>query len=77
MTTVLNAVTFAATPAMNAASRPTIAIPNIPLGNHCPIRCGIAVLYWFERLLPTPRPCTVTTATSPGRMMMNGRKILG
>ena len=77
MTTVLNAVTFAATPAMNAAISATIAIPSIPWGKNWAIRCGIAVLYWTERFLPTPRPWTVATAIRPGRMMIAGRKIFG
>ncbi len=39
--------------------------------------CGIAVLYWLLRLLPTPRPCTVATAINPGRMMIAGMMSFG
>ena len=45
MTTVLKAETFAATPAMNAASRPVIASPSMPLGRYSFISSGIALLY--------------------------------
>jgi hypothetical protein len=37
----------------------------------------MAVLYCWPRLVPTPRPLTVTTAIRPGRMMIAGRKIFG
>ena len=44
MTTVLNADTFAATPAMNAAISPTSASPSMPLGRYWFISSGIALL---------------------------------
>src|SRR5215470_6282874 len=52
VTTVLNALTFAATPAMNDAIRPVSAIPSMPLGRYSFISSGIALLYsmfgWSE-----------------------------
>jgi len=41
---VLKAVTFAATPAMKAASSPVMATQSIPLGRYLEIRMGMALL---------------------------------
>jgi hypothetical protein len=40
--TVLNELTLAAMPAMNAASRPANAMPSVPLGRYSFINIGIA-----------------------------------
>ena len=76
MTTVLNALTFAATPAMKEAIRPVSAIPSIPFGRYLSIRSGIALLYSMFGSLP-PRPGITARAMMPGRIMMNGRKSFG
>src|SRR3954453_22582696 len=74
--TVLNALKFAATPAMNAASRPATARPSIPFGKYWPIRSGIALLYWRAGLLP-PRPLIEATAIMPGMIVMAGASRFG
>ncbi len=76
MTTVLKAVTLAATPAMKAASSPAMATPSIPIGRYLPISSGIAALYW--RLgSDLPSPLIATSATSPGMIVSAGMKIFG
>src|SRR4051812_4459705 len=74
--TVLNALTFAATPAMNAASRPATARPSIPFGKYWPISSGIALLYWRSGSLP-PRPLIEATAIMPGMIVMAGASSFG
>src|SRR3954453_7738523 len=74
--TVLNALTFAATPAMNAASRPATARPSIPFGKYWPIRSGIALLYWRSGSLP-PRPFTEAMAIMPGMIVIAGASSFG
>ena len=76
MTTVLNADTLAATPAMNAAIRPTSASPSMPLGRYSFISSGIALLYSMLGA-SEPRPGITISATSPGITVMNGMKIFG
>ena len=76
MTTVLNADTFAATPAMNAAIRPTSASPSIPFGRYSFISSGIALLYSMFGSSP-PSPSIVTSATRPGMTVIAGMKIFG
>ena len=76
MTTVLNADTLAATPAMNAASRPASAIPSMPLGRYSFISSGIALLYSLSGSSP-PRPGTVASATRPGMIVTAGMKTFG
>ena len=44
MTTVLSELTLAATPAMNDANSPVIAMPSTPEGSSWPISLGIASL---------------------------------
>src|SRR3954469_13417076 len=75
VTTVLNALTFAATPAMNDAIRPVSAIPSIPLGRYWFINSGTELLYWSASVVPSFG--TTTSAIMPGRIMMNGRKSFG
>ena len=76
MTTVLNAETLAATPAMNDAISPVSAIPSMPLGRYSFISSGIALLYsmfgWSQ-----PRPGITTSAIMPGRIITNGRNSFG
>ena len=74
---MLNDVTFAATPAMKAASSPVTAMPEHALGEvACPMSSGIALLYCRSGFLP-PRPLTVTSATRPGMIVSAGMKIFG
>ena len=44
VTTVLNADTLAATPAMNEAMRPVMASPSMPFGRYSFISSGSALL---------------------------------
>ena len=76
MTTVLNADTLAATPAMNAAIRPTSASPSIPFGRYSFISSGMALLYSMFGA-SEPRPGITISATRPGMTVMNGMKIFG
>ena len=75
MTTVLNADTLAATPAMNDAIRPVSAMPSMPLGRYSFISSGIALLYCNSSVVPSFG--ITTSAIMPGRIMMNGRKSFG
>ena len=73
---MLKAETLAATPAMNAASRPTSATPSMPLGRYSFISSGIALLYCLSGSSP-PRPGITASATSPGMIVTAGMKIFG
>ena len=75
MTTVLNADTLAATPAMNEAIRPVSAIPSMPLGRYLFISSGIALLYCRSSVVPSLG--ITTSAIMPGRIITNGRKSFG
>jgi hypothetical protein len=82
--TVLKELTFAAMPAMNAASRPVSAIPSTPLGSRMPISRGIASLYVgssppveARSVPPLPRLGTRTRAIRPGMIVSAGMKIFG
>src|SRR3954454_4647796 len=75
VTTVLNALTFAATPAMNEAIRPVSAIPSMPLGRYLLISSGIELLYC--RFSPVPRCGITTSAIAPGRIITKGRNSFG
>src|SRR3954467_11203853 len=75
VTTVLNELTLAAMPAMNAASRPVMAIPSTPLGSSCSISNGMVLLYCIAPA--PPRPWTSCDAISPGTMITNGISSFG
>src|SRR6187399_2649933 len=76
VTTVLNAETFAATPAMNEAIRPVSAIPSMPLGRYMFISSGIALLYsMFGSLEPSLG--ITTRAIMPGTIITDGRNSFG
>ena len=72
---MLNELTFAAMPAMNAASRPVMAIPSTPLGSSWSTSSGSALLYC--RSPSPPRPDTICDGDRPGMMITNGTKIFG
>ena len=76
MTTVLKAETFAATPAMNAAIRPTSASPSMPLGRYWFISSGIALFASMFGASDGKFGITIS-ATRPGITVMNGMKIFG
>ena len=63
---MLNALTFAAMPAMNAASSPVIAIPRTPLGSRSCISHGIVLLYWQVALAAEPGD-DLRARSAPGR----------
>jgi hypothetical protein len=77
VTTVLNADTLAATPAMNAAISAVTARPSIPLGRYSAISAGMALLYSWPGWEPDPKPFTVTSATRPGITTSSGMNSLG
>ncbi len=78
---MLKAEMLAAMPAMNAASRPAIATPSMPLGSRSRISSSSASLYFTS---PPPPPDfrstisgTMIAAMMPGTITMNGTNILG
>ncbi len=76
VTTVLNADTFAATPAMNDAISPVSAMPSMPLGRYSFISSGMALLY--SRFgSPPPRPLIFHSAIMPGTTTTKGISSLG
>ncbi len=78
---MLNELTFAAMPAMNAASRPASATPSMPLGSTSLISSDSALLW----VIPSPTSpaltltsCgTSTPAIMPGMTMTNGMSAFG
>ena len=72
---MLNELTFAAMPAMNAASSPVMAIPSTPLGSRSFISSGIVLLYW--RSPSPPSPLMICDAIRPGTMITKGMNIFG
>src|SRR3954469_1632987 len=70
VTTVLNAETFAATPAMKDAIRPVSATPSMPLGRYSFISSGMALLYSSSP--DPPRPWIFQRAIMPGMTMIAG-----
>src|ERR1044072_805962 len=75
VTTVLNADTLAATPAMNEAIRPVSAIPSMPLGRYLFISSGIALLNCSSSVVPSLG--ITISAMMPGRIITKGRKSFG
>src|SRR6266566_1134107 len=73
--TALKEDTFAAMPAMNAASRPVIATPSTPVGRYLFISAGIASLYW--RPPASPMPGISRAAAMPGMTMPSGMMAFG
>src|SRR4051812_18947582 len=77
VTTVLNADTFAATPAMNDAMRPVMASPSMPFGRYLFISRGSALLNARFGSLVLPIFGITIKATMPGTIMMNGSTSFG
>ncbi len=76
MKTALKLDTFAAIPAMNAASSPVTAMPSTPTGRYFCISAGIASLY-CRSLAAVPMPGSNTRAAIPGRIVISGTKAFG
>jgi hypothetical protein len=68
--------TFAAMPAMNAASRPVTATPRAPSGRYLSISAGIASLY-CSPLASVPMPGSRTRAAMPGSTVISGTIAFG
>src|ERR1043165_324406 len=84
--TVLNALTFAAIPAMKDAARPVIATPSMPLGSTSRISSLIASLNWTSvwargfaasDALAAASSGDSTAAIMPGITITSGRSIFG